>query len=129
MKTYCTNSSCPKAATCIRYQQMLGIRDRYITVLNPTYTKGGDNCQYYRLNEKTVFGKGFKAVLATLPRNVEDRFRNTMIHYYNRNKYFAMRRGEVLCAPSDQKYIAALLTNLGYPTDTIFDDWVEEYDW
>lgn len=129
MKTYCTNSSCPKAETCIRYQQMFCAREKYLTILNPTYTTGGDNCQYFQLNEKTRFGKGFKAVLGTLPRTVEDKFRTAMIRHYNRNKYFAMRRGEVLCTPSDQQFISALLTNLGFPTDTIFDEWVEEYDW
>lgn len=128
-RKYCINAECPQAGKCLRHQQWRGVVDDYITIVNPRIATGGTDCRFFRPNEKTRYGKGFTRMLKTLPDDTKRAFRQMMIHEYYRKKYYRMRSGEVLCTPNDQHIIIHYLTQLGVPTDNVFDEWVEQYEW
>lgn len=129
MKEYCINSSCSLADHCMRFQKWKDEESNFIKVVNPKKVTGDSTCTFFMDNTDTRFAKGFIKFLTTLPRTTEDKFRSAMISHYPRNKYFKLRKGEILCSPSDQEFIIALLTKLSLPTDNVFDEWVEKEDW
>lgn len=129
MKEFCINSSCLLTDRCMRFQKWKDEERDFIKVVNPKKTTGDSACTFFKSNEDTRFGKGFIKFLTTLPRITEDKFRSAMISHYPRNKYFKLRKGEILCSPSDQEFILNLLTELDLPTDNVFDEWVEKEDW
>lgn len=129
MKEYCINSSCMLAERCMRFQKWKEEESNFIKVVNPKKATGDSTCTFFMDNINTRFAKGFTKVLGTLPRITEDKFRSAMIGHYPRNKYFKLRKGEILCSPADQEFIFNLLTELGLQTDNVFDEWVEKEDW
>lgn len=129
MKIYCLNKECVLADKCLRVQKIDEETDTVIRVVNQGVVAGGAECQYFASGDTVRYGKGFIKMLETLPRKTEDEFRRMMLHHYPRNKYFKMRKGEVLCSPEDQQLISTIITQLSITCDTIFDAWVEKVDW
>jgi len=129
MKIYCLNNDCALADKCLRVQKRDEEMGETIRVINQRVVAGGADCQYFATGETTRFGKGFIKMLENLPRKKEEEFRQMMLRHYPRNKYFKMRKGEVLCSPEDQQLITTILTQLSITHDTIFDDFVDKVDW
>lgn len=129
MNTYCTKANCKLAANCLRYTKMSEEEHDVISIINPRLLAKNEECPYFVTSEKVRAGKGFIQMLRRLPRMQEDAFRLAMIAEYPRNKYFKLRRGEILCMPNDQAIIQRVLTRLGLPTDNIYDAWEECQMW
>lgn len=129
LKQLCVKADCTMAAQCMRQVHLGDSKNEYLMIVNPQMATGDEECKYYYPDSTTRYGKGFISMLKNLPRVVEERFRYAMLLKYPRNKYFKLRKGEVLCGSKDQTIIMNILRDLNIETTDPFDGWVEKKDW
>jgi len=129
VKQLCLNDGCVLAGQCMRQVRLADAKTDFLSIVNPAVATGGEDCRFYVPDVMIRYGKGFIGILRQMPRPVEDCFRLAMMREYPRNKYFKMRKGEVLCNPDDQKIIHRILSDLNLSVDDPFDEWVEKKVW
>ena len=126
----CVNSDCPKAESCLRYQSstLCTNRDVFFTVLNPAYAQAhADHCKYFHPIRAISYAKGFTRMLRKLPKEISDDIRNHLIGYFGHTQYYRARKGEVLIAPKEQRYIRNLIKKYRQTLDEPFDGYELRY--
>ena len=126
----CAVNDCPMADHCLRQKamQMLTMRSKLVTIVNPRLTQPSADCEFYRTDEPQTFARGFaKMKERMLPRQYSV-FMNRLQERFGRTGYFERRRGERLCSPSEITYIRNVLSELGL-SHLSFDGYIEQYNW
>jgi UDP-N-acetylglucosamine transferase subunit ALG13 len=88
---------------------------------------GGEKCEKFRPNERTVMKKGMTHFYVDMPASVEKAIRQALIMQFGRTQYFEMRNGKRLITPSDQELIADICHDYGWNGPFVYDG--EEEDW
>ncbi len=129
----CLNDACPSAGTCLRHLALSAHSEErdFIPVLHPRHYPVAEEtqCAHYRSHVKVHYARGFRQALAVFPVHMLTAFRDRMITRYPRNKYFALRRGELPLTPEEQEYIIRVARKVGYQGDFTFDAYEEGYLW
>ncbi len=65
----------------------------------------------------------------SFPNDMLAAFRDRMQTRYPRNKYFALRRGELPLTPEEQEFVIRIARKVGFQGDFTFDAYEEGYLW
>ena len=126
----CFIDSCPLHLTCLRW-----VAGQYVdpqlmsrTAINPRNPlMGVDNCPKFREMVRVKLKRGLTQFYHEMPSYMESNIRNELIAHFGRNRYFQMRKGEVLINPDDQQFIAHVCQQHGWTAPLVYDG--EEEDW
>jgi hypothetical protein len=126
----CFIDSCPLKDRCLHWLvgQYGDPQPWALMSMNPRNPKvGGEKCEKFRPNERTVMKKGMTHFYVDMPARVEKAIRQALIMQFGRTQYFEMRNGKRLITPSDQELIADICHDYGWNGPFVYDG--EEEDW
>ena len=128
--TLCTQSDCPKAATCLRHvaTKMMPAEVKTWQIVSPAYlaqTEG--ECPMFRSAKKVMYARGFVRMIRSLPVNVSETVAHKLISRFGRNAYYDMRKGKRAIAPDEQEIICAVVAECGAQQEVTFDSYEEGY--
>lgn len=127
----CMNDSCPMADGCLRRQACNAAPEnvtQWRCVL-PNAQHGGE-CRYYVKEEKIRMARGFRSLFDGMSsRDARHDLRLKLSEYFgSKGAYYRHKNGERLITPEQQHQIEALVEQYGYSAETIFDEFVDAYD-
>ena len=127
----CSQANCPKSGECLRQQAFKQIPDKvkqWSCVL-PQAMKDGE-CPCYVKPERLRMARGF----GNIYNNVRERARRKAIrlgiteYLGSKGSYYRYRDGERLLTPQQQQWILRFLQSYGCPTEGVFTQFEELYD-
>lgn len=127
----CMNDNCPKAGECLRRtacKELPQTVTRWMCVM-PSALQDGE-CKYFVKEEKIRMARGFRSLFDGMSsRDARHDLRLRLSEYFgSKGAYYRHKDGERLITPEQQHQIEALVEQYGYPTETIFDEFVDAYD-
>lgn len=127
----CAKAGCTMKDVCLRQQLYLRIVDTesVVSIVNPRIVTANEKCPYLVKPRTIRYAKGFMRMLETLNVKKLDEFRWRMISKTNRNKYFKLRKGEILLTPEEQQKVFDVLHEIGLNIENPFDSYVEKGIW
>lgn len=130
-KTACMMANCTMAQSCLRYRAFEQQCDQRacIEIVNPRLVTGNAECTCLVEQRMVVYARGFRNMLMDLPVKKVEEFRNRMISLYPRNKYFKIRRGDLVLTHEDEQMVRQTLRDIGVSDDVAFDSYVEKSLW
>ena len=127
----CFNTSCPRAATCLRYvagKETLTTQKTALTVL-PHVLQSDGVCEMYREHAKITAAYGFSILLSNVRRMDVVPLREKIIDYLgNQSAYYRYNNGKRLLTPVQQEHILTIFREKGYTDNLCFDNYCETYD-
>ena len=128
----CTQSDCPKAATCLRHAAMAMMPAEVTTwrIVSPTHlAQTGGECPYYRSTEKVRYARGFVRMMSAMAVHQAHVAKESLIATFGMAMYYRMRKGTRLINPTEQEKIYQLLDQQGITERPEFDSYTEDYLW
>ncbi len=128
----CTNASCAKCHTCLRYLAYESLPDSEVSlkIVNPKLlSQQTDECPYFRSSKKIRYAKGFIEILESLPNKIWKSVSGKLQYLYNGRNYYRVRKGEKLLTPKEQERIIAIIRQHGVKNIPDFDAYVDDYAW
>ena len=127
----CMNDNCPKAGECLRRtacKEMPKTVTRWMCVM-PSALQDGE-CKYFVKEEKIRMARGFRSLFDGMnSRDARHDLRLKLSEYFgSKGAYYRHKDGERLITPEQQHQIEALVEQYGYSAETIFDEFVDAYD-
>jgi hypothetical protein len=130
--TLCTQSDCPKAATCLRHvaTKMMPAEVKTWQIVSPAYlaqTEG--ECPMYRSAKKVMYARGFVRMMSAFTVKQAHALKDSSIATFGMAMYYRMRKGTRLITPAEQETIYKLLEQQGITERPAFDAYTEDYLW
>lgn len=128
----CSSTVCGKADCCLRRLafEAASHEKPFFYMVNPYLaeqsTKG---CKHFTEAKKVRYARGFVKLTRVLPVGVASTFRNNLISFFGRKKYYHYRRGLKLIPPTAQAHIVDTVKQLGVQVDDCFDSYEEYLNW
>lgn len=128
----CFIESCPLRQQCLHW--LVGLyadtMPYALNSMNPRNPKvGGENCEMFRPNVRTVMKKGMTHFYYDMPGRMEKAIRQELIWNFGRTQYFEMRNGKRLITPEDQEIIATVCRLHGWNGPLVYDSEEEDWQW
>lgn len=130
--SWCINSQCPKADTCLRRlaEKCAPTNIKSYTVLSLRHLAGlKGECPYYCSDTKVRYAKGFIGILENLTARQTRFFVARIISNSSRRTFYRIRSGERPLAPWEQQSILNILKECGVTCPVEFDAYFEDYYW
>ena len=128
----CFIESCPLREQCLHWLVgQYGDTMPYAQVsMNPRHPKvGGENCEKFRPNVRTVLKKGMTHFYLDMPGRMEKAIRQHLIMTFGRTQYFEMRKGQRLITADQQETIASICRSHGWEGPLVYDGEEEDWQW
>ena len=127
----CGYADCPLADTCLRqlaYRELMESQT-YLNLINPCQCTKDSSCTFYRDSKPIRFAAGFTNFQDKMYPAQYKAFLSKMTDVWNRNTYFACRRGSRFLSPKEQAIVLKALKQVGISEEMEFDRYIELQNW
>ena len=127
----CGFADCPMAETCLRQlaYRSLTVSETYLRLINPRKCSKDASCQFFRDAQPVRFAIGFTNFQKQMYPDQYKAFCNLLIGVWNRNNYFAYRRGSRILSPREQAIVLGALKKVGVSKKMEFDRYQDLLNW
>ena len=101
-----------------------------LSIFNPVcYPKAGEECLYFRSNQKVRVAWGFKHLYDDMPARIARAVHLNLESIFKHSPYYRYRNQKLGLSPKQQEYIRQVCRKHGWKEEVVFDRYTEEYDW
>ena len=128
---HCLNSGCVRADQCLRRKMALLLpneRETVMIVNHQRFSPTGEDCSFFKKDEKRVFAKGFSTMLNLLPQEKAIQIRKLLTAHFGKSLYYRFYRKECLISPEQQAFFKQAFLSQNIQEPPVFDEQIERYE-